>query len=104
MLITAAHLLEERLLLAAAAIVALVVVTLLYLSWRVMAEKDLFATTNTIIVDFYRFIVEHIKKIYYLYKGDRAKKRNTEEKGLPVLSTATLQEKNNQNDYDREAH
>ena len=70
-LITAAHLLKERLLLATAAIVALVVVTLLYLSWRVMAEKDLFATTNTIIVDFYRFIVEHIKKIYYLYKESR---------------------------------
>lgn len=69
LLIVMANLSGDRLLIVTAIIVCLALLVLLYLSWRVVTEKGLFATTNTIIINFYRYIVEHIKKIYYLYKG-----------------------------------
>lgn len=94
----------EWILLVVAGVISLTMVLLISLSYRLMCKKGLLELFAIIIENFYRFSIEKFKKIYYLYKGDRAKKRNTEEEGLPMLSTATLQEKNNQNDYDREAH
>ncbi len=65
------HLSGERILTITAALIVATVALLLYLSCRVVAEKGLFATTNTIIENFCRYIIEHLKKIYYLYKGSR---------------------------------
>jgi hypothetical protein len=68
MVVALAHLSGERLLVAVAAITLLIVLLLLYLSCRVVVEKGLFVVSNTIIENFCRYIVEHIRKIYYLYK------------------------------------
>lgn len=67
-LVVVAHLSGDKLMIITAIVVCLSLLILLYLSWRVVTEKGLFTTTNTIILNFYRYIVEHIKKIYYLYK------------------------------------
>lgn len=68
-----AHLSGHRVLLLTAIVISLIFATLIYLSCRVVAEKGLFATINTIIENFCRFLVEDFRKISYLYKGSRRK-------------------------------
>ena len=68
-IITMAHIFGDKVLMLTAVIVLLTLSTLLYLSCRVVTEKGLFATTGTIIENFYRFIVERVRNFHYLYKG-----------------------------------
>lgn len=56
------------LLLVAATVIVATMVVLVYVSCRLMAEKSLFVMLDTIIRDFYRFLVEKMKNNYYLYK------------------------------------
>lgn len=70
-----AHISGEKLLLLTAIVISLIIALLIYLSCRVVSEKGLFATTNTIIENFYRFLIENFKKIPYLYKESRARSR-----------------------------
>ena len=61
----------EWLLLATVAVFVATIVVLMYVSCHIMTEKSLFVTLDTIIRDFYRFLVEKMKNNYYLYKeGD----------------------------------
>jgi hypothetical protein len=71
-IVALAHILGDRVLILTAVIALLTLSTLLYLSCRVVTEKGLFATTCTIIENFYRFIVERVKNFHYLYKGCEA--------------------------------
>lgn len=63
-----AHLSGSRLLLMAAILISIAIVVFLYISCRVMSERSLFVTLNSILKNYYRFLVERIKKIRYLYK------------------------------------
>lgn len=63
-----AHLSGEKAFTFTAITVALIVALLIYISCCVVTEKGLFTTTNTIIENFCRFLIESIKKIHYLYK------------------------------------
>lgn len=53
-----------------------VVVGVLYISCRVMAEKSLFTTLDTILYNFYRFLVDMAKNFHYLYKERIARNIN----------------------------
>lgn len=60
-----------RLLLVAAVAVALSMAALLYLSCRLMTENSLFVRVEAILYNFYRFLVDEVKKNCYLYKERR---------------------------------
>ena len=68
-LIVLAHLSGSRLLLVTAAMVTLSVTAFLYVASRVMAGRSLFIALDAILRNFYRFLVEKVRKIHYLYKG-----------------------------------
>jgi len=66
-----AHLSQNRMVLITAITTSTAIAIFLYISCRVISEKSLLATLDTILRDFYRFLVEGIKKINYLYKERR---------------------------------
>lgn len=59
---------DAKILLVAAVAVSLSMGALVYLSCRVVAENSLFARLDTIIRNFYRYLVDRLKKNHYLYK------------------------------------
>ena len=63
-----AHISGDKLLALTAIVFVLAFCSLLYLSCRAVSEKGLSATTNAIVKNFCRFLVEHIKNFHYLYK------------------------------------
>ena len=85
---------SEGAFIAVAGFISLTIMSFTYLSCRLMCKKGLMPLLATIILNFYRFSIEKFKKIYYLYKGDRASTRNAESKASTMFSTATLQEEN----------
>ena len=69
----------ERSFIISAIVTALTFGMLLYLSCRVVTKKGLYTTTNTIVKNFCRFLVERMKNFYYLYKERKPQeKRPTE--------------------------
>jgi hypothetical protein len=68
LIVLVAHIAESRLILLTALLSSGAIAAFLYISCRVVAEKSLFATFGIILHNFYRFLVEQIKKIRYLYK------------------------------------
>ena len=67
-ILTVGYMSGSRAILFVAVTVVVAVVGVLYISCRVMAEKSLFTTLDTILYNFYRFLVDMAKKIHYLYK------------------------------------
>lgn len=63
-----AHISGHRLFAVSAGIIAAILIAFIYISCRVVSEKAVYSTTDTIIKNFYRFLVEHIKIFHYLYK------------------------------------
>lgn len=63
-----AHLSGYKLFVLTAIITLSILVAFLYISCRVISEKGVYFTTDTIIRNFYRFLVERIKNFHYLYK------------------------------------
>ena len=63
-----AQLSGSGLLLMTAISTSVAIVAFLYVSCRVMSEKSLFVTLDSILKNYYRFVVERVKKIRYLYK------------------------------------
>lgn len=68
LIVLVAHIAESRLILLTALLSSGAIAAFLYISCRVVAEKSLFATFGIILHNFYRFLVEQIEKIHYLYK------------------------------------
>ena len=64
-----AYFMSSTLIFATAVVLLLELILFLYISCRVVTEKNLFITLDTILRHFYRFIVERVEKKYYLYKG-----------------------------------
>ena len=84
-MIVLAHLSGSRLLLVTAAMVTLSVTAFLYVASRVMTGRNLFIALDTILRNFYRFLVEKVKNIHYLYKRDRGQNR-TDVEGVVTLA------------------
>lgn len=63
-----AYFMSSTLMFATAVVLLLELILFLYISCRVVTEKNLFITLDTILRHFYRFIVERVEKKYYLYK------------------------------------
>lgn len=59
----------EWILLVAAGTASLIVLLMLYVSYHLMTEKSLLVTLNTILQNFYRYLVREVKNFDYLYKG-----------------------------------
>jgi hypothetical protein len=57
----------------------------MYVSCRVMTEKGIFVTLDTILQNFYRFLVERIKNFHYLYKESEGRNRIVA-KGVAVIN------------------
>ena len=85
LIILIAHLSDNRLIFITSLISGGAVTIFLYISYRVVAEKSLFATLGIILLNFYRFMVEHLKKIYYLYK-ERKYKIELPVKGVEIVA------------------
>lgn len=91
MVVLIAYLTGNALMLAVAVVVALELLVFMYVSCRVVTKKSLFVTLDTILLHFYRFIVERIKKNHYLYK-----RSNTGDKGgVQPLTMASRAKRNN---------
>lgn len=71
-LVILAHIMGSRMVLSVALTTLLISTLLLYISWRVMLEKGLFASLDTISYNFYRFFIEKVKNYHYLYKESKA--------------------------------
>ena len=84
LLILLAHLSDSRGVLLVAVAILLPIFACLYVSCRVMTEKSLFVTFGTILHNFYRFLVEKIKKFHYLYK-ERGERNRIINKGVAVI-------------------
>ena len=67
--VVASHLTGEKSLLAIAVAASLVLSLFLYISTRVMTEKGLLVTLDTILRNFYQYLVRKVKNFNYLYKG-----------------------------------
>ena len=67
--VVASRLTGEKSLLAVAVAASLVLSVFLYVSTRVMTEKGLLVTLDTILRNFYRYLVRKVKNFNYLYKG-----------------------------------
>jgi hypothetical protein len=63
-----AHFTDNRLILMTAFLSSVAVALFLYISYRVVAEKSLFATFGIILNNFYRFWTKEFKNFNYLYK------------------------------------
>ena len=80
-----AHLSGSRLLLVTAVMVTLSVAAFLYVASRVMRGRSLFVALDTILRNFYRFLVDKVKNFHYLYKGGRGQNK-TDIGGVVVLA------------------
>lgn len=90
-MVLAAYFSGSMLMLVVAVVISLELILFMYVSCRVMTEKSLFTTLDTILRHFYRFLVERVKKNYYLYKGSsRGVKR-----GVQPLPTILREDANN---------
>lgn len=67
-IILLAHISKVRLFTLSALVFVLIFCSFLYISCRAVSEKELSTTTDTIVKNFYRFLVERIKNFHYLYK------------------------------------
>ena len=67
-MIFVAYISGSRLLFYSAVTVVVAVGVFLYVSCRVVTDKNLFIRFDTILRNFYRFLVERIKNFHYLYK------------------------------------
>ena len=67
-MVVMAHFTGSRIALFAAIVTTLAVSMFLYVSCRVMAEKSLFATLDTILQNFCRYLVERVRNFHYLYE------------------------------------
>lgn len=67
-MVVAAHFADMPALSIVAVAVSLTAMLLLYLSARLITEKSLLSTFNTILINFYQYIVRKVKKFDYLYK------------------------------------
>lgn len=93
LIVLAAHFTGENLFSTLAIIVVLTLFTLLFLSSRLIVEKSLLVTLNTILRNFYRYLVWKVKNFDYLY-GVRMWKRSAIKLPLPRKSFA-IRERNN---------
>ena len=83
-IVVAAHLSGSWLLFISAAITMVAVSVFLYISCRVVTEKGIFIRLDTILRNFYRYLIERVKKIHYLYKG-REYGNSALTKGISIL-------------------
>ncbi len=82
-MVAVAHLSGSRVALFAAVVTAVALALFIYISCCVVAEKSLFATLDTILRSFYRFLVERVKHFHYLYK-ERVSRSPIFAKGLAI--------------------
>ena len=92
-LVLLAHLTREPFLLFVAGAITATMILLLYLSCRIMAEKGLLATLDTILQSFYRFLLDKIKKLRYLYNERGVRNRPF----VKYTNQAISKQQNNQN-------
>ncbi len=85
LLILLSHLLGSRSVLLAAVAILPSLLACMYVSCRVMTEKGIFVTLDTILQNFYRFLVERIKNFHYLYKESEGRNRIVA-KGVAVIN------------------
>lgn len=85
MIVLVAHFTGEDTLSVFAIIVVLILFTLLSLSSRLIVEKSLLVTLNTILRNFYRYLVCRVKNFNYLY-GGRLREDNIVELPIPIKS------------------
>ncbi len=83
-MVVVAYLSGSRLLLASAAMTTAAIGAFLYISCRVVTEKGLFARLDTILRNFYRLLVDKVKKYHYLYKGGEWREKALV-KAIPLL-------------------
>ena len=81
-----AHLSGYKLFVVTAIITLSILVAFLYISCRVISEKGVYFTTDTIIRNFYRFLVERIKNFHYLYK-ERKRRDEPHVESVELLNT-----------------
>lgn len=72
-LVVLSHLIGSKVLLGVAVTTLLIGALLLYLSCRVMSNKGVFVSLDTISYNFYRFVIEKVKNYHYLYKESRVR-------------------------------
>ncbi len=72
-------------------VVMVELVAFMYVSCRVVTKKNLFVTLSTILSHFYRFIVERVRKNYYLYKGSSLGGK----RGVQPLAMSAREDRNN---------
>ena len=94
-MVVMAHFTGNRIALSAAIVTTLAVLIFFYVSCRVVAEKSLFVTLNTILRNFCRFIVERVRSFNYHYK-EQGKSIKTF-----VRSVAIFAHKDRRNDNQR---
>lgn len=70
-LVVLAYFAGEWILLVAAGTASLIVLLMMYVSYHLMTEKSLFVTLNTILKNFYRYLVREVKNFDYLYRCSR---------------------------------
>lgn len=80
-----AHISGHKLFVLTAIITSSILVAFLYISCRVVSEKGVYFTTDTIIKNFYRFLVERIKNFHYLYK-ERDRRAEPRAESLELLN------------------
>ena len=83
----------ENILVLTAIVIALTFAILLYISCRVVTKKGLYTTTNTILKNFCRFLVEKIKNCYYLYK-EREPQNRVPAESVELLNKNKITESN----------
>jgi hypothetical protein len=71
-----------------AMVVVVMIGLFLYVSCCVMVERSLFVTLDTILRDFYRFLLERFKKNDYLYKGGYGWRRGFASSVVAKFSTS----------------
>ena len=83
-IVVAAHLSGSWLLFISAAITMVAIGLFLYVSCRVVTEKGIFIRLDTILRNFYRYLIERVENFYYLYKG-REYGNSALTKGISIL-------------------
>ena len=84
-MVAVAYFSGNKVVLMTAWLTALAIGVFLYISYRVVAEKSLFATLDTILHNFYRFLVEQVKNFHYLYKERRFQIKIPDIKGVKIF-------------------
>lgn len=85
-MVAIAYLSGSKVVLITAWLTTLAIGVFLYISYRVVAEKSLFATLGTILHNFYRFLVEQVKNFHYLYKERSYQIRMPDIKGVKIFA------------------